>query len=536
MSPAHRAKYFFPVVHTVPPYPVRRGLTRLRQRQLRAAATAAEPPDVKTETPEPPTSQSGQLHAEASHDRKHSTIAQRSIALELWNQGLPTGDIALRSGLTRATFNALLRKARARGFQRGSKVLETYVEDAKRSGRPVIVTEDRGKEVIRTLTQNSTTRQFSLDQLSTALLKQYDWSASRMTLWRWLRKQGYSNVKLTTKPGLNAKQQLTRLRFAWERRDWSLEEWKKVIWSDETSVVLGSVRGKRRIWRLPSEAYHPHNIKARWKGRKEFMFWACFTYDHKGPAYAWGPETAAQKKKYDDEVKRWNQEQEPLLKTEWELVNGVRRIRLNKQIPGKKPAWRFTKKTGKWVRSSKGGIDAIRYRHEVLLPLYFPFLEGLPGSDWLAQEDNAAAHTSQRNKELWQERGFVCLTWPPNSPDLSPIEPAWYMLKRRTGSKKALFSRAQLVTRWHEEWKALPQEKLQRLVERMPGNIQWVLQLKGGNEYKEGSSPPEMTNQERGALYREIEALLAQPLPTKKGQREGSDWEDEVEEEDMFPN
>jgi transposase len=510
--------------------------TRSQAKAAAAAATAAEPPDVKTETPEPPTSQSGQLHAEASHDRKHSTIAQRSIALELWNQGLPTGDIALRSGLTRATFNALLRKARARGFQRGSKVLETYVEDAKRSGRPVIVTEDRGKEVIRTLTQNSTTRQFSLDQLSTALLKQYDWSASRMTLWRWLRKQGYSNVKLTTKPGLNAKQQLTRLRFAWERRDWSLEEWKKVIWSDETSVVLGSVRGKRRIWRLPSEAYHPHNIKARWKGRKEFMFWACFTYDHKGPAYAWGPETAAQKKKYDDEVKRWNQEQEPLLKTEWELVNGVRRIRLNRQIPGKKPAWRFTKKTGKWVRSSKGGIDAIRYRHEVLLPLYFPFLEGLPGSDWLAQEDNAAAHTSQRNKELWQERGFVCLTWPPNSPDLSPIEPAWYMLKRRTGSKKALFSRAQLVTRWHEEWKALPQEKLQRLVERLPGNIQWVLQLKGGNEYKEGSSPPEMTNQERGALYREIEALLAQPLPTKKGQREGSDWEDEVEEEDMFPN
>ncbi|KJZ69977.1 hypothetical protein HIM_10622 [Hirsutella minnesotensis 3608] len=517
--------------------------TRSQARAAAAATAPDEPPDDATKTPEPgetsETPQPGQLQPEVAATpppRKQSSIAQRSIALELWNQRVPTQQIIERTGIKKPAFYCLLKKAITRGFRRGQEVIEAYVEDAQRPGRPIAVTEACGKDVIQALTKNSTTRQYSLEQLSEALLKQYGWSVSRMTLWRWLRQQGYSNVKLTTKPGLNERQRLTRLRFAWEHRDWSLEQWKKVVWSDETSLVLGSVRGKRRIWRLPSEAYHSHNIRTRWKGRKEFMFWACFSYDHKGPAYAWGIETAAQKKKYDDEVKRWNKEQEPRLKAEWELTNGVRRICLNRQVPGKKPVWRFTKKTGKWLRSSKGGIDAIRYRYEVLLPLYFPFLEGLPGSGWLAQEDNAAAHASQRNRELWQERGLCYLEWPPNSPDLSPIEPAWYMLKRRTSGKKALFSRAQLVTAWHEEWKALPQEKLQRLVERMPGNIQWVLQLKGGNQYKEGSCPPEMTNQARETLHKEIEALLTQPLPTRKGNNKGCDWEDEVDEEDELPN
>jgi len=35
-----------------------------------------------------------------------------------------------------------------------------------------------------------------------------------------------------------------------------------------------------------------------------------------------------------------------------------------------------------------------------------------------------------------------------------------------------------------------PQEKLQRFVERIPGHIQWIIRLAGGNEYQEGTSPP----------------------------------------------
>jgi hypothetical protein len=55
-------------------------------------------------------------------------------------------------------------------------------------------------------------------------------------------------------------------------KDWTLEDWKRVIFIDETSVQLGGIRGKRRVWRTTKEVYHPHVIKRRWKGFKEFMF------------------------------------------------------------------------------------------------------------------------------------------------------------------------------------------------------------------------------------------------------------------------
>ncbi len=56
--------------------------------------------------------------------------------------------------------------------------------------------------------------------------------------------------------------------------------------------------------------------------------------------------------------------------------------------------------------------------------------------------------------------------------------------------KKILRSRPELEKYWKNAWKEFPQEKLQRYVERLRGNLQWVIRLSGGNEYKEGTEPP----------------------------------------------
>ena len=64
------------------------------------------------------------------------------------------------------------------------------------------------------------------------------------------------------------------MRLAWclEREHWTLEDWKNVIFLDETSVVLGGVRGGRRVWRKKDEAFYYYCIIRRWKGKKEFMW------------------------------------------------------------------------------------------------------------------------------------------------------------------------------------------------------------------------------------------------------------------------
>jgi hypothetical protein len=119
---------------------------------------------------------------------------------------------------------------------------------------------------------------------------------SASTVYRVLKEEGYSSYKRTMNPSLNKANKKARLTFCLVHKDWTLEDWKNVIWTDETSVQKGGVRGKRRIWRKADEAYHPHVITQRWKGFSEFMWWSAFSYDKKGPYHIWKPETATEKK------------------------------------------------------------------------------------------------------------------------------------------------------------------------------------------------------------------------------------------------
>lgn len=86
-----------------------------------------------------------------------------------------------------------------------------------------------------------------------------------------------------------------RLKWALDYKDWTLDDWKMVIWTDETSVVLGHRRGGYRVWRRLEERAVKSCIRERWKGYLEFMFWGCFSYDKKGLCYVYKLETKAEK-------------------------------------------------------------------------------------------------------------------------------------------------------------------------------------------------------------------------------------------------
>jgi len=79
-------------------------------------------------------------------------------------------------------------------------------------------------------------------------------------------------TKPMRKPGLTEVIRKQRLQWCLDYQDWTFEDWKKVIWSDETSVILGYRRGGYRIWRRPEERYLRTCIRERWKGFSEFMF------------------------------------------------------------------------------------------------------------------------------------------------------------------------------------------------------------------------------------------------------------------------
>ena len=68
------------------------------------------------------------------------------------------------------------------------------------------------------------------------------------------------------------------------------------------------------------------------------------------------------------------------------------------------------------------------------------------------------------------------MVWPAQSPDLNPIEHAWFYLKRKLAeyeeSPKGI---EELWRRTQEEWNKIPAEVCQGLIESMPRRVEAVL-------------------------------------------------------------
>jgi hypothetical protein len=57
---------------------------------------------------------------------------------------------------------------------------------------------------------------------------------------------------------------------------------------------------------------------------------------------------------------------------------------------------------------------------------------------------------------------------------------------KRITTKKGVFGKKNMEARWIQCWEELPQEQIQAWINRILIYIQKVLDLEGGNEYKEG--------------------------------------------------
>jgi transposase len=95
----------------------------------------------------------------------------------------------------------------------------------------------------------------------------------------------------------------------------------------------------------------------------------------------------------------------------------------------------------------------------------------------ILQQDNAPPHVSRATKSYFSDERLDILDWPPNSPDLNPIENAWSFLKNRieTRSPKSL---QELETIACEEWDQLPKTFLNNLIDSMPRRIAQVISRK----------------------------------------------------------
>jgi len=85
-------------------------------------------------------------------------------------------------------------------------------------------------------------------------------------------------------PLLSAKHRKARLDFAYAHRDWTLEDWKLVVWSDETQnpIAYGQM-----VANGLGKSQERGLVTDWWQGTVKFgggsvMVWACMTWEGVG--------------------------------------------------------------------------------------------------------------------------------------------------------------------------------------------------------------------------------------------------------------
>ena len=67
------------------------------------------------------------------------------------------------------------------------------------------------------------------------------------------------------------------------------------------------------------------------------MWWSAFSYDKKGPYYIWPNSTPVETKEMKDDLVARNAARYESDKLDWQMANRIRRLRVDRNMPGTKP-------------------------------------------------------------------------------------------------------------------------------------------------------------------------------------------------------
>jgi DDE superfamily endonuclease len=200
---------------------------------------------------------------------------------------------------------------------------------------------------------------------------------------------------------------------------WTEDDWKQVMWTDETKINLFGSDGVKWGWKKGNNNSDPRIISQTVKhGGGNIMVWGCMTWE--GPGF-------------------------------------ISRI--------------------------EGGLDSTLYV-EILdecIPLTLEYYE-IDQNTMIFQQDNDPKHTSRIASKYFEDKKMNLLYWPPQSPDLNPIEHLWMHLKRELSKFPDHPKGCNML--WEHVvsvFNSIKPEVCQNLIRSMPDRIQAVKRAKGGH-------------------------------------------------------
>ena len=110
--------------------------------------------------------------------------------------------------------------------------------------------------------------------------------ASRSTSYRKIGEMGYANRIPRAKPLLNSKQRKKRLIAAKEKQNWTVGQWSRVVFSDESKFCISFGNQGPRVWRRPYEADKPGCTKSSIRFPQSTMVWLGMSAAGVGPVFS----------------------------------------------------------------------------------------------------------------------------------------------------------------------------------------------------------------------------------------------------------
>ncbi len=144
----------------------------------------------------------------------------------------------------------------------------TKLSGRKKCGRKRCTTNRENRSLMRIVKQN---RFKNLGELHK------EWTetgvkASRATTHRRVKEFGYSCCIPLVKPLLNHRQRQRRLTWAKEKKNWTVAQWSKVLFSDESKFCISFGNQGPRVWRKGGEAHGPSCMKSSVKFHSLWWF------------------------------------------------------------------------------------------------------------------------------------------------------------------------------------------------------------------------------------------------------------------------
>ena len=198
-----------------------------------------------------------------------------------------------------------------------------------------------------------------------------------------------------------------------------MEDWKQVIFSDESKFVMGYDNKRPRVWRQKYERHKAACLKRSVKHPASVMVWGCVSSRGVGSLCFLSPKTTVNTEVYIDLLDAY-------------LLPSVDKL--------------------------------------------------FADDDFVFQHDLAPAHRSYKTAKYLtkylKEKRIDVLEWPCNSPDLNIIEFVWQKMKTRV-QQVHLKTLEELKAVLREVWASFTQNELEEMVESMPRRIHEVIAKKG---------------------------------------------------------